>query len=205
MRSPLVATLVALSLTGSLLTACAGDDDGEAGPSTAPSGATPSTASSSDSPGRHRAQCIVSDPEGEVILHPGSFVPDASTVLSDATLRGAVNLEVVERAVVRFTGRAGVQGIVQDYPPLKTAGLADSLADWASRRDLPGLRVGPGDGQQAVLVAVRLADPTQPGHLVGVDLETDAGSTPYAQPVLIEPHGALCTVAEYDSTLDWVP
>ncbi|MFB9314879.1 hypothetical protein [Nocardioides plantarum] len=195
MRSTLVATSVAVLVTGSLLAGCGSDDE---------AGSTP-TPSTGDSPGRHRAQCIVSDPEGEVILHPGSFVPDQRLVLRDAALEGADNLEVVERAVVRFTGRATVQGIVQDYPPLKTAGLADSLADWDSRRDLPGLVLGPDDGQQAVLVAVRLADPTRPGHLVGVSLRADGGSTSYAQPVLIEPHGALCTVAEYDSTLDWVP
>ncbi|WP_148614727.1 hypothetical protein [Nocardioides rubriscoriae] len=154
---------------------------------------------------RHRAQCVVSDPQGEVILHSGSLTARAGLTLDDATLEEAVNLDVVERAVVQFTGRAGVQGIVLDYPPLKTAGLADSLARWEDRRALPGLTLGPDDGQQAVLVAVRLHDPATPGHLVGVRLTTDAGVRVYAQPVLVKPPGEICTVADYDGTLDWVP
>ncbi len=121
------------------------------------------------------------------------------------TLLDPVNVEIVEKDVVAFGGTDGVQGIIVDYPPLKTAGLVDSLADWDQRRPLTGLGLGPGDGRQAVLVAVRLVDVTRPGHVSGVVLHTDAGAQTFRQTVLAEPPGALCTVAEVDSTLDWVP
>lgn len=188
-----LASGVLLAVAASSLTACAHENDGR--PTPAETGASPTA---------HRAQCVVADPDGELILHPGSFTPDGPTTTEDATLDSPVNLRVLERDVVRFTGRSTVQGIVLDYPPLKTAGLADSLADWDARRPLAGLGLDTADGQQAVLVAVRLADPRRPGHLRGVTLTTDRGETAYAQPVLVKPHGEPCTVADYDSTLDWV-
>ena len=188
--SGLVAMLVAM------LSACAGGD----GPTAAPSGTT--AARSGD-----RAQCVVADPEGEIILHPGTLSPDSPTRLVDAVLDGSVNLEVVERDVVRFTGNPTISGIVLDYPPMKNAGLADSLADWDQRRPLRGAEIGPRHGQQAVLVAVRLDDPSQPGHVVGTTVtSSDAeGTTSFTQPVLVKPHGTLCTVRDYDETLTWAP
>lgn len=181
---------------------CARENDDRDSPAAV---APRASASATETPAKHRAQCIVADPEGQVILHPGSLTPDGELVLDDVALQQAVNLEVIERDVVRFAGRSTVQGIIQDYPPLKNAGLADSLADWDARRPLAGLALTPDDGQQAVLVAVQLSDPTTPGHLDGVTLTSDAGETAYAQPLLVVPHGALCTVDAYDSTLAWVP
>ncbi len=187
-------------LLAPVLTACSGDG----GPAATPD-ATP------DARSGDRAQCVVADPEGEVILHPGSLRPRSPTRLLDVTLDRSVNLDVVERDVVRFTGSPTISGIVLDYPPLEKAGLADSLADWAARRALRGAQVGPRRGLQAVLVAVRLHDPTRPGHLDGATVaSTDTGSTAtrsttFAQPVLINPHGTLCTVSDYDGTLAWAP
>ncbi len=203
----LVAALLAPGLVAGLVTglvivlsACTGGD----GSAAAPSGTT--AARSGD-----RAQCVVADPEGEIILHPGTLSPDSPTRLVDAVLDGSVNLEVVERDVVRFTGNPTISGIVLDYPPMKNAGLADSLADWDQRRPLRGAEIGPRHGQQAVLVAVRLDDPSQPGHVVGTTV-TSAGSgsgsgatTAFTQPVLVKPHGTLCTVRDYDETLAWAP
>ena len=167
--------------------------------SEAPSATSGSTAA------KHRAQCTPSDAEGEIILHPGSFTPEEPITLGDVSLVDPVNVEVVERDVVRFTGRSTISGIIRDYPPLKNAGLADSLADWETRRPLAGLEVGPADEQQAVLVAVRLTDPHTQGHVSGVVLHDSAGDTSYAQPVLVVPPGEICTVADYDGTLAWVP
>lgn len=153
---------------------------------------------------KHRAQCVVSDAEGEIILHPGSITPTGDLTLVDVDLEGALNREVIERDVVRFTGRAGVQGIIRDYPPLKTARLVDSLADWDQRGPLAGIGLGPDDEQQAVLVAIRLSDPSVSGHLDGVRLRSDGGEQAFAQSMLVEPPGALCTVSEVERTLDWV-
>ncbi|GAA5152902.1 hypothetical protein GCM10023340_34010 [Nocardioides marinquilinus] len=192
---------VALLLVAS---ACSGDDSPDRPDDTAP----PDVATSSALTGtRERARCIVSDPEGELIVVPGTLDPDQPLRLGDAELIDAVNLEVVESSVVAFSGRAGLQGIVQDYPPLPNAGLADSLADWSERRPLAGHQVAADAPQQAVLVALRLVDATRPGHLDGVRLTyaDDAAPTEMVQPVLVEPHDALCTIAEVDGTLAWVP
>jgi len=140
---------------------------------------------------------------------PGSLTaPGAGTVLQQARPVDAVNLEVVEEAVVAFAGRAGVQGVITDYPPAPNADLADSLARWADRRPLEGLALTPEDGQQAVLVALRLRDPSASGHLNGVTLTSsvdgETTATTYAQPLLVEPPGELCTVTDVDATREWV-
>ncbi len=156
-----------------------------------------------------RAQCTVADPEGELIVHPGSVKVDVETRLTDVALIGAVNLQIVEKAVTSFTGNPEVRGIIRDYPPLKTAGLADSLADWADRRPLSDLVLEPEDGPQAILVALRLIDFEESGHLTGVELSSrgSAGTTSqdYLQPVLVEPPGALCTIDEIEATRAWTP
>ena len=121
------------------------------------------------------ARCVVADPEGELILHPGSLIArDAEVTLEGVALEDAANLEVVETDTVAFSGNPTIRGIILDYPPMKNAGLADSLADWGQRRPLVGRTLTPADGLQAVLVVVRLADPASPGHLTGVALEASA-------------------------------
>jgi hypothetical protein len=154
-----------------------------------------------------RAGCVVSDPDGEVIVHPGTIVPTQPTELLGAALVDAVNIEAVEASVVAFSGSPHVQGIVRDYPPLENAGIADALADWSTRRPVKGLQLDIEDGQQAVLVALRLIDPAEPGHLRGVQIST---STPdgrerqdLVQPVLVQPPGARCDMAAYDSSTEW--
>jgi len=159
--------------------------------------------------GTERAQCTAADPEGELILHPRSLTVAEDTTLVDVALLDAVNLSIVEQAVTGFTGNPEVQGVIRDYPPLKTAGLVDSLADWDQRRPLSGLALTATDGQQAVLVALRLDDPTLSGRLVGVTLTSEVAGTVLTQeieqPVLVQPPGAVCTFDDVDATREWVP
>jgi hypothetical protein len=154
-----------------------------------------------------RADCVVSDPDGEVILHPGTLVPTQPTELLGAALVDAENLEVLEASVVAFSGSADVQGIVRDHPPLENAGIADALADWETRRPLAGLEIDTEDGQQAVLVAVRLGDPTEPGHLRGVQVSTSTSDgrerKDFVQPVLVQPPEGRCDKEAYDSSTEW--
>lgn len=189
--------LVAATCLTLMMTACSGETDARL------------PQESVSAIGGQRAQCTASDQEGELIVHPGSLTATEQTRLDDATMIEAVNLEIVERAVTAFGGNPTVSGIIRDYPPLKNAGLVDSLADWDLRRPLPGLLLEPEDGQQAILVALRLVDPTQSGHLNGITLASSvagaASTQDYLQPVLVEPHEAICTVDELDSTLEWAP
>lgn len=151
------------------------------------------------------ADCVVSDAEGEMIVHPGSVTAWAPLRLDRASLVRAVNLEIIESDVVRFTGNAHVRGVIWNYPPLKDAGVADGLADWDQRRPLAGRTVTARDGQQAILVALRLTDPSRSGHLDGVRLDDSAGGRDFAQPVLVKPHGTTCTVADYADAASWAP
>jgi hypothetical protein len=193
MRCP--AGAVALIACAALATAC----DSDAG---SPRSGSPTAASSADP-----ARCVVADPEGELILHPGSLTATGDGLTLDGVrLASAENLDVVETDTVAFSGSSTVRGIILDYPPMKNAGLADSLADWDKREPLEGRELTPDDGQQAVLVVVRLSDTTSPGHLTGVELSTtpedDARS--YPQPVLVKPHGEPCTVDDIASTHSWI-
>ncbi|WP_137292188.1 hypothetical protein [Nocardioides dongxiaopingii] len=194
-------TVTAVAVVSLLALAACAADDGTGSPT------DPPTAAPSGS--GQRAQCAVADPEGQLILLPGSLTPSSATVLDGVDLDRSVGLEVIEQSAVAFAGRSSVQGVVLDYPPLPNADLADSLATWDTRRDLPGVRLAPGDGQHAVLVAVQLTDPAAAGHLDGVVVRyTDAGGAherTLAQPLLVQPPDALCDVAAYDSTLDWAP
>jgi hypothetical protein len=172
-----------------LITAC-----GSSSPESAP---TP--ASSSDP-----AQCVVADPQGELILHPGSLTaPAGGERLEGVSLDHAENLEVLKTYTVAFTGSPTVRGVILDYPPMKNAGLADSLADWDQRQPLVGRRLSAEDGQQAVLVVLRLSDAATPGHLTGVSLAATTGDRDYPQPLLIKPHGRPCTVDDIASTKSW--
>lgn len=153
------------------------------------------------------ARCVVADREGELILHPGSLTAGAQELgLEGVKLDDATNLEVVEAVTVAFAGRSTVSGIVLDYPPLKKAGLADSLADWGSREPLAGRALTAADGQQAVMVAVRLTEPTEAGSLTGVTLSYTEGdeetSRHWSQPVLAKPPGEPCTVDDFATTSD---
>jgi hypothetical protein len=165
------------------------------------SGGAPATASYAGT----TADCVVADPQGEMIVHPGSLTPAAPLRLDLVSLVGAVNLQVIESDVVPFTGNPTVHGVIWNYPPLKNAGLADGLADWDDRQPLAGRALSPRDGQQAVLVALRLTDPSRAGHLDGVRLEDSAGGTDFVQPVLVKPPGTRCTVTDYASTTAWAP
>jgi hypothetical protein len=140
-----------------------------------------------------------------MILHPGSLTATSPLRLDRTALVKSVNLEVIESDVVRFTGNPRINGVILNYPPLKDAGLADGLADWDERTPLAGRTLTPKDGQQAVLVALRLIDPTRNGHLDGVRLDDSAGVENYVQPVLVKPPGTICKVADYAGTTRWAP
>ena len=189
--------VVALLVAGALLAGCdASPDDAAAEDRTG--GPAPTAAADP-------ARCVVSDPEGELILHPGSLAAQGADVtLEGVELRDAENLDVVETDTVAFSGNPSIRGIILDYPPMKNAGLADSLADWDERRPLVGRTLSPADGLQAVLVVVRLTDPSAPGHLTGVALQATAEGRTYPQPVLVKPHGEPCTVDDIASTRSWL-
>ncbi|MCW2791535.1 MAG: hypothetical protein JWO76_633 [Nocardioides sp.] len=93
-------------------------------------------------------------------------------------------------------------------PPMKNAGIADSLADWDARQPLEGRHLTPADGQTAVLVVLRLTDTGEPGHLTGVRLDTTTSdgtdTRTYPQPVLVKPHGEPCTIHDVASTKSWL-
>ena len=61
---------------------------------------------------------------------------------------------------MRFAGRSTIQGVVQDYPPLKKAGLADSLADWETTAPLGGAASAPTTGSRRC--SWRYGWPTRP-------------------------------------------
>jgi hypothetical protein len=161
-------------------------------------------ATQSDRPG---PQCVVADPQGELIVHPGSLTATAGGwSLDHVALTGSKNLDVVEADTVRFTGQPTVQGVILDYPPLKNAGIADSLADWDERQPFEGRRLSAADGQQAVLVVLRLSDATTSGHLLAVRLAYDDGSPrvrAMPQPLLVKPHGRPCTVDDIAAAHSW--
>jgi len=154
-----------------------------------------------------RAQCVVADPEGELILHPGSFTASEPILLLSVSLDDPQNLEVVEDSVVDYRGPEQLQGVVLDYPPRANASFIDALTDWESRQPLAGLEVRPRDGQQAVLVAVRLADPSKSGHVRGVTIKARTASGPrtlgWEQLVLALPDGETCTTKAVAETTEW--
>jgi hypothetical protein len=151
------------------------------------------------------ARCVVADPEGELILHPGSLTaPADGERLEGVSLDSAENLDVIHTYTVAFSGSPTVRGVILDYPPMKNAGLADSLADWDQRQPLAGRELTADDGQQAVLVVLRLSDAGAPGHLTGVSLAATTGDHDYPQPLLIKPHGEPCTVDDIASTKSWI-
>ncbi|VXB70277.1 hypothetical protein [Nocardioides sp. AX2bis] len=155
-----------------------------------------------------RARCVVADPEGELLLQVWSVrAPDGGLGLADVALVDGLNLEVVDAVAVPFAGTPGTQGVVLDYPPRKDAGLVDGLARWEDRRPLDDLRLRPRDGEQALLVALRLSDPTTLGHLTGtsVGTRTDRGVTvtEHPQPLLVKPHDQPCRVDDPDEVADW--
>ncbi len=155
-----------------------------------------------------RARCVVADPEGELLLQVTSVRAGPGALrLDDVSVAGGLNLEVVDAAAVPFAGTPGTQGVILDYPPRKDAGVADGLAQWEDRRPLAGLTVRPRDGEQALLVALRLADATTLGHLTGTSVSTRTGRgtqvTGYAQPLLVKPPGSPCRVDDPDEVADW--
>lgn len=155
-----------------------------------------------------RARCVVADPDGELLLQVWSVrAPAGGLSFDGVSVVGGANLKVVDAAAVPFAGAPGTQGVVLDYPPRENAGLVDGLARWEERRPIDGLTLRPGDGEQALLVALRLTDPTTLGHLTGtaVDSRTDRGPTvtDYAQPLLVKPHDQPCRVGDPDEVATW--
>lgn len=153
------------------------------------------------------ARCVAADPEGEVILHPGSVSATVPTRLLGAELADAENLTVVERAIVAYDGTAHVTGIALNYPPLKDAGMVGSMGSWATRHTLVGADLDRADGQQALLIAIRLTDPAEPGHLTGILLTQDTGAGAdemiLRQQVLVMPAGEQCDVEAVADTTAW--
>ncbi len=195
-----VGSAALMALMALLATGCGlGDDSGEQG------GAV--TAVDDTSGEGVPAQCVVADPEGALILHPGSFTPEERTRLVSLVLDGSANLEVIEDSVTEFRGPEGMQGVVLEYPPLANASFIDALGDWDSRRPLTGLVVRPRDGRQAVLIAVRLADPSKPGHVRGVTIKARTSAGPrtmrWEQLVLALPDGGTCTDEAVAETTEW--
>lgn len=184
--------VIAVGFLAITLVACSGDDGED------------------DSPGAElgpRAKCVAADPEGEIILLPGAFRAEGEPrELTGVTLRDGHNLKVVEASTVAWGGQPTAQGIVLDYPPLKTAGIADDKADWDERRPLPS-NVSSDDGLRAMLVAIRLVDPATAGRLTGVTLTYlvagEEHSEEWTQQVLVEPPEDICTVDEVAATREW--
>ena len=152
------------------------------------------------------AQCVVADPEGELVLLPGSFTADRPTRLMSLELEEPENFELVERTVSDYRGPDDFQGVVVEYPPRATSFL-EGLTDWDGRQPIADLLVRPSDGKQVALVGVRLQDPDRPGHVSGVTIEasTDAGprTIGWEQLVLAVPHGETCTPEAVEETTEW--
>ena len=106
------------------------------------------------------ARCVLADPEGELILEPGSFAAERRTRLVSVALDDPENVEVIEAAVADYRGPDDLQGVLLEYPP-RSVSFLEGLADWDMRRPIAGLVVRPRDGRQVVLVALRLEDPRQ--------------------------------------------
>lgn len=152
------------------------------------------------------AQCVVADPEGEMTLLPGSFVANQPTRLVSLEMDGADNLELIEAAVSDYRGPEDFQGVVAEYPPRKTSFL-EGLTNWDGRQPLAGLMVRPSDGKQVALVGVRLKDPSVPGHVRGVTIETSTDAGPrtigWEQFALVLPDGSTCTDEAVAETTEW--
>jgi len=116
------------------------------------------------------------------------------------------NVEVIEAVVADYRGPEDLQGVLVDYPP-RSVSFLEGLADWETRRPLTGLTVRPSDGKQVVLVALRLQDPEQPGHVRGVTItaRTTAGPRPrgWEQLVLALPNDQRCTHEAVAETTEW--
>ncbi|WP_322936522.1 hypothetical protein [Nocardioides bizhenqiangii] len=152
------------------------------------------------------ARCVVADAAGGLVLYPGAFTAIGRTRLVSVVLDGEENLKVIEESVLDYRGPDDLQGVVDEYPPASTSFIS-ALADWETRRPATGLVVRPRDGKQAVLVAVRLEDPGQPGHVRGVTIRarTPAGPRTWAweQLVLAVPDGEACTPDVVAETTEW--
>lgn len=152
------------------------------------------------------ARCVVADPGGALVLHPGSFTPTARTRLVSVVLDGGENLEIIEDSVVGYRGPDDLQGVVDEYPPASTSFIA-ALANWEERRRGTGLVLRPRDGKQAVLVAVRLENPERPGHVRGVTIKARTPVGPrtigWEQLVLALPGGEACTPEAVAETTEW--
>lgn len=153
-----------------------------------------------------RAECLVADADGALILYPGSFTAGQRTQLVSVTLDDPENFETVEGFVSDYRGPEDLQGVVLDYPPRSTS-FVEGLTDWDSRRPIADLVVRPDDGPQAVLVVVRLTDPTKPGHVRGVTIEARTPARErtlaFEQLLLVLPDGQACTEDAVAETTEW--
>ncbi len=152
------------------------------------------------------ARCLVTDAEGELILQPGSFDADRRTRLVSVALDGPENVEVIEASVADYRGPDDLQGVLLEYPP-RSVSFLEGLADWETRRPIAGFVARPTDGRQVVLVAIRLEDPEQPGHVRGVTIRARTSAGPrtlgWEQLVLALPRGQTCTSEAVAETTEW--
>ncbi len=194
------ALAVTLAVTSTACLPGGGDDP-------APAPEATDTAVDPTEPEGVRAKCVIADPDGEVILHPGSIEVTRRTKVLGARLLDSANLEVVERSVVGFTGPIDLQGVVLDYPPLENAGLADALADWDTRQPLVDRVIHPSNGKQAMLLAVRLIDGTRPARLKGVQVRTKSSvgfrAIAFEQLLLVLPEKEVCSIKAVAATTEW--
>jgi hypothetical protein len=146
--------------------------------------------------------CFVSDRGAAVTRHVATFTPPDALELLELTVSGADNVEIIDSFVLPFTGDPHVTGTFLRYPPGEDF-IADSLMVWSERQPLAGAGVEPADGQQAILVGVRLSDPSRDGSLDGFRLEYADGdgdefTRDYPAPVILKSTTKPCTVEDFD-------
>lgn len=145
--------------------------------------------------------CFGTDSNGAITKHVATFTADESVRLSALDVVDADNVAAVHPVVLPFAGNPSVTGTFLRYPP-GSGVIADSLMRWSDRTPLAGAEVDPDDGQQAVLVGLRLEDAAEDGHLDGLRLEYadsdgDTFTRTYPLPLRLKTPGQLCTADDY--------
>jgi hypothetical protein len=173
-------------LIGAMLVGCSGADE------PAPLGAAPSTPA---------GNCFVGDDDGALTRHVATFTPSESLDLEGVSISDSDNVELIDGFVLPFAGDPDVTGTFLRYPPGEGV-IADSLMTWSERTRLGGARVEPADGQQAILVGIRLSDPRREGTLSGFtltysDAEGSESTRAYPGPMTLKPPSEPCTVEDF--------
>ena len=91
---------------------------------------------------------MLADPEGELILEPGSFAAERRTRLASVALDDPENVEVIEAAVADYRGPDDLQGVLLEYPP-RSVSFLEGLADWDIGGRSAGLVVVLRDGRKS--------------------------------------------------------